>query len=67
MVFIASLSGPHNQPYLHHKGGMSIQNYSVMTVDPKIYTKNLIVIGSSIQGRNNVRNDILITQRYNQV
>ena len=48
MVFIASRSGSHNQPYLHHKGGMSIQNYSVMTVDPKIYSKNLSVIGSSI-------------------
>ena len=29
MVFIASRSGPHNQPYLHRKGDMSIQNYSV--------------------------------------
>lgn len=39
----------------------------VTVVDPKIYTMYLIVIGSSIWGRNNVGNDILITQRYNQV
>ncbi|KAF3597348.1 hypothetical protein DY000_02021534 [Brassica cretica] len=49
-----------------HHGVMARLLRRRQNVEPKIYTNYLIVIGSSIWGRNNVGNDILRTQRYNQ-